>query len=311
MELKISDLQKLAEAELNTYSLKKFDFDRLASLNFFKKDLQEEFKDLNLKDTKRKRLEYFKVKGATTEDYEEKIFFLDKSRFLIGGIRNFGGDPKIPFVQIKSSFSLTSKEQVLDLYDSIKSHFQVFNPLFLSFFTAKKIVTDRFGQITMLSRSDEIKRRGEWEGESILKLRKIQEPNDYYDWYEKGYEQFHEERPDLKPSVVKNSLEIMEISRSDDLLCFVEIEGKKIGLVAAEKRNFLGQKGIYFNDIFISKEWKGKGLAKKIQRKFIQEFTEGDEWIWGTIDSKNTPSLKTALANGREAVRYECFVNLV
>ena len=96
MEFKFSDLQKLAEAELNTYSLKNFNFDRLTSLNFFKKDLQEEFKDLNLKDTKKKRLDYFKVKGATTEDYEEKFFSLDNSRFLIGGIRNFGGDPKYP-----------------------------------------------------------------------------------------------------------------------------------------------------------------------------------------------------------------------
>ena len=135
MELKISDLQKLAEAELNTYSLKKFDFDRLASLNFFKKDLQEEFKDLNLKDTKRKRLEYFKVKGATTEDYEEKIFFLDKSQFLIGGIRNFGGS-KNTFRPNKIEFSYL-KGTSFNLYDSIKSHFQMFNP-FSSFLQQKK-----------------------------------------------------------------------------------------------------------------------------------------------------------------------------
>ena len=44
MELKISDLQKLAEAELNTYSLKKFDFDRLASLNFLKRIFKKNLK---------------------------------------------------------------------------------------------------------------------------------------------------------------------------------------------------------------------------------------------------------------------------
>ena len=137
-------------------------------------------------------------------------------------------------------------------------------------------------------------------GRINLKLRKIQEPNDYYDWYEKGYEQFHEERPDLKPSVVKNSLEIMEISRSDDLLCFVEIEGKKIGLVAAEKRNFLGQKGIYFNDIFISKEWKGKGLAKKI-RKIIQGLLRVMNG-YGVQSIQKTPFLKTALMEESRSV---------
>ena len=146
-------------------------------------------------------------------------------------------------------------------------------------------MTDRFGQITILSRSDEIKRRGEWEGESILKLRKIQEPNDYYDWYEKGYEQFHEERPDLKPSVVKNSLEIMEISRSDDLLCFVEIEGKKIGLVAAEKEIFRSKKN-YFNDIFL---FQKNGKAKVWQKKFRENLSKSLLRVmngYGTIDSK-------------------------
>ena len=93
-------------------------------------------------------------------------------------------------------------------------------------------------------------------------------------------------------------------------MCFVEIEGERVGLIAGERSPFLGHDGIYFHEIFVSQKWKGKGLAKIIQRKYVDQFTEGHEFVWGTIDHFNLPSFKTAEGNGRKAVRFENFVEI-
>jgi len=86
----------------------------------------------------------------------------------------------------------------------------------------------------------------------------------------------------------------------------VYMKGKKIGLIAEERSPFLGHSGVYFHEIFISKKWKGKGLAKAIQRKFVND----DDFIWGTIDAQNLPSYKTALVNKRRPIRFECFLKI-
>ena len=112
----------------------------------------------------------------------------------------------------------------------------------------------------------------------------------------------------LKDKVTINSKKVMQDSIEDGLLKSVLLNGKRIGLIAAKISKFLGYNGMYFNEIFIDKNFKGKGLAKAIQRKFIQEFSRSNEFIWGTIDSQNLPSFKTALANGRKPIRFECFV---
>jgi L-amino acid N-acyltransferase YncA len=102
----------------------------------------------------------------------------------------------------------------------------------------------------------------------------------------------------------------MSDSLEQGLLKTVELNGKRIGLIVGEKSDFLGRTGIYFHEIYISSDWKGMGLAKAIQRKYISLFANELELIWGTIDSANLPSYKTAYSNGRRAVRYECFVKL-
>jgi hypothetical protein len=46
-------------------------------------------------------------------------------------------------------------------------------------------------------------------------------------------------------------------------------------------------------------------LAKSIQRKFIAQKAKKGDLVWGTIESQNLFSLKTALSNARKPIRYE------
>jgi len=131
----------------------------------------------------------------------------------------------------------------------------------------------------------------------------------YFDWYTAGYKDFHNRFPDLEPYVSVNTKDDMELSRKEDLLRIVEINKQPIGLISAMRDTFLGQDSIYFLEIFIENAYTGKGLAKCIQRKFVAEVAK-QEIIWGTIDYKNKPSLKTALSTGRIPVRYEHFIEI-
>jgi len=298
-----------SQAELKTFNLMKVNLDEKLSLAYLEKEIVEEFTDLNKKETKKNRLNYFKVKGALENDYSEKLLDLGNNKKVIFGIRNFGGDRERPFIKLRSTFLIESKEEALLIYEKIKSELSIFKPLYLSFMSPFKIDSDFIGQITMVLKSKNIKERASWDTESQLSFIEVKD-TEYYNWYKKGYEEFHLDRPDLKKTVMINNKSIMDLSLREGLLHFVEINNERIGLIAGEKAPFLGHDGFYFNEIFISKNWKGKGLAKAIQRKFIEKFTSGNELVWGTIDSHNLPSYKTALSNGRLPVRYECFIQL-
>lgn len=308
MKLNKIQLESFVEAELKTYDLTDLFIDTEKAREEIRDELLDELDDLNSENTKNARLEHFKVKGAIREDYSEKLINLSGGKALIYGVRNIGGKPEIPFIKLRANFDITSKEESLVIYEHIKEEFKVFKPLYLSFSTAKKIDADFYGAVHMATRTSELTEK-KWQKEESLTFEDISDES-YFDWYQQGYKEFHKDAPDLEAKVTINSLSVMEDSLKQGLLKFVKFEDERIGLIAGEKSNFLGNSAVYFNEIYISKKWKGRGLAKAIQRKFVQEFCGNLDFVWGTIDASNLPSYKTALSNSRKPIRHECFINL-
>jgi len=309
MTLHQNDVQLFAKAALDTFDLKEFSIDREKALVGLKNDIVSEFEDLNSEETKKARNDHFKVTGAKPDDYVEKVLLLDSGGKVIYGIRHMGGNPDLPFIQLNPNFRIQSKAEALEVYEKIEHEFEVFKPKYLSFWSRDQVDADFFGSTYMVSTSNQMKHLDEWPLESDITFTKITDDS-YYEWYKQGYEEFHNSFPELSKKVTVNSVDSMRDSLEDGLLYYVELSGEKIGLIAGEKSKLLGHDGIYFHEIFISKKWKGKGLAKAIQRNFISSFTVGHEFVWGTIDSHNLPSFKTAKSNGRRPIRYECFIDL-
>jgi L-amino acid N-acyltransferase YncA len=309
MKLNKDDVQSLALAALNTFNLTDLVIGKETALDELRDDVITEFEDLNSEETKKARLEHFKIEGTSLEDYSERLLCLDEERKVLYGIRHMGGNRDVPFVQFAPNFPIGSKSEALEIYQSIKSEFGVFNPLYLSFWTRDEIDADFLGSTYMVSTSGKFKELGPWDEESGMAFEDISNDS-YYDWYKRGYEEFHADFPDLEKKVTVNSADSMRDSLEQGLLKFVTINGERIGLIAAEKSELLGHDGIYFHEIYIERKWKGKGLAKAIQRKFVEKVTQGHEFIWGTIDSSNLPSYKTAFSNGRRPIRFECFIKL-
>ena len=307
MNLNQLEKRAFAQAILNTYDLTKVSINKERALKELIVDLEEEFEELNLDVTKNARLTHFNVKSAVANDYSEKMMKLTEGRSIIHGIRNKGGNPKLPFIQIVSNFSITSKEMALSIYDQIKDEYNIFNPLFINFYSSSNIEVDVSGLIVMASKTKKILEQRPWLQEDQISFTDIKDSS-YYQWYKDGYNEFHNEVPTLKNKVPCNSEESMEDSLEQGLLKFVEFDGVRIRFISAEKSDLLSHSGIYFNEIFILRKWKGKSLAKQIQRKFISLFANNVEYVWGTIDSENIPSYKTAYSNNRRPIRYECFI---
>lgn len=195
------------------------------------------------------------------------------------------------------------------IFELFKSQYELFSPLYLMFYSKSAIECDFYGSIHMTGRTEDILQASMWEQEKSIKL-VTPKNDDYFEWYKSGYEDFHQMNPELKTMVSGNEKNLMEKSRNEGLLKLVYIGEELIGIISAEKSDFLGSSGLYFNEIHIHKNWKGKGLAKAIQRKFIVGNAKEIEYIWGTIYASNKPSYKTAYSNKRRPVRYECFIRI-
>ena len=298
-----------AKITLSTYNLDGFDIDEQTALNSICNDINETLLDLNNEKTKLARFKHFNIPKIEPEDYKEHIISLDNDRKVICGIRHSGGNREMPFVNIETNFK-SSKKELVQIYEKhLEKHFQKFTPNFLRYYTKDKSSKNINSSCYLIQEASIIKNKKPYIEEKTIEL--VQpKPDSYYDWYRKGYQTFHENFPELKANVQVNSKKSMDNCLKDGLLKIAKYNGERIGLIAADSSPFLGTPGIYFIEIFIAQKWRGKGLAKSLQRKFIDSVSTGNEIIWGTIDYQNKPSYKTALSNNRVPVRFENFAPL-
>ncbi|MCR9204019.1 MAG: GNAT family N-acetyltransferase [Halobacteriovoraceae bacterium] len=306
VEVNDAVLKALADAKLDSYD---FELDRNVSLPFVTEELESGFNDLNSDDVKKARHEFFQIPKAKEEDYGEFIFKTADGIYLMAGIRHFGGNKEYPFIHLVSSKKDPSLDDRKIWAKELKNFFEVFEPLHLSFGSPKKTNVDFIGSVTMATKAENYKNLPKWENENALEIH--QESNiQIFDWYVDGYRNFHKHFPDLKVKVPVLERDILEDSLREGLLYSARKDGELVGLIAAQSGQFLGMDGLYFNEIFLLEKMKGQGFGKVLQKKLVLEVTKGHEIIWGTIDEFNIPSYKTAEANGRKPIHYECFLKI-
>lgn len=309
MKLTSNDVQAFAQAEFNTFDLSDFSLNEVVAIKELRDEIMTEWDELNSNEVMKSRHDYFQIPKTSISDYSERLLDLGEEKKVIYGIRHMGGNRDVPFIQLKSNFTIKDSKEAFQIYQCLKDELKVFKPLFLSFWSSIKMDVDFIGSTYLVTTARKTKELPSWSSEKSLKFQKVTDDS-YYDWYKNGYEKFHYKNPELEKKVTLNSIDSMNDSREQGLLYKVYIEGEKIGLISGERTSLLGHQGIYFHEIFIDEKWRGKGLAKAIQRKFLTLNAQDDDFIWGTIDDSNLPSYKTALSNGRKPIRYECFIKI-
>jgi len=298
-----------AKTELATYNLEAFEIDQTKALESVLKELETTMEDLSKETTKQARLKHLQIEGVVAEDYTEHLISLDQHKKILCGIRHMGGNSEFPFVHTSTNFKVEEPELVEIYQTHLKEHFEKFKPNYIRYYKTEASENNEMGSCYLVQKASVIKSLKPHSEEANIELL-LPEDDAYYEWYKEGYEKFHQAFPDLKPNVPINDKKMMEESRENGLLRIAHYQNQPIGLIAAEREDFLGAKGCYFIEIFIEENHKGKGLAKNIQRKFIDHFTEEEDLIWGTIEYQNKPSLKTALSNKRLPIRFENFIKI-
>lgn len=304
-----NEFKDFASVALSTYNVEKLDLNLDSPLEALLDEIASAFNDLNSEATKKARFDFFNLPNTTPNDYTEYIVTIPDKGRVICGIRHLSAQKEKPFLQILTSFK-ASKEELKTIYENFLSDkFKVFNPRYLQFYTSCAIESDKTGAAYLVQKASVIKGNLKFEIEDAIELN-APKSEQYYDWYEYEYRMFHTKNPSLAHKVPLNSKSLMEESRKAGLLKEVIYKDEVIGLIAALSSNFLGEKGKYFIEILLRENWKNKGFAKAIQRKFVSEYVHEDEIVWGTIDVNNIPSFNTALANLRVPIRYENFVKI-
>lgn len=304
-----NQLKAFAKITLSTYAINDFDLDLSIAETFIAKELQKEFEELNNTKVKEARLNFFQVPNTTLSHYDEKIVKIKGKGNLICGIRHLNSNADNAFIDIKTDFYTSKKDLVEIYYTHLQKTFKVFKPKYLRYYSKNAILSNEINLCCLVQKASIIKNEILWEKENSLNL--ISPINQaYYKWYVDEYNKFHQNNKTLKDKVPINSIAEMEESNQANLLKIVQYKGEEIGLIASLRKNYLGHNAIYFIDFLLKDQWKGKGFAKAIQRKYINEFANENDIIWGTIDNANKSSMATAIANKRKAVRFENFIRI-
>jgi L-amino acid N-acyltransferase YncA len=116
-----------------------------------------------------------------------------------------------------------------------------------------------------------------------------------------GYETLPESiRTLLAPATVEDLAECDE----KGLLRTVCVDDAVAGVIAVAPRSEFGLEGFVVIEEILVAEFRGRGLAAGLQRAMIDAMApnHGDAALFGTIDSGNVASVRTALRTGRTEV---------
>ncbi|EDY84250.1 hypothetical protein VDG1235_3881 [Verrucomicrobiia bacterium DG1235] len=303
-------MDSFAWAALGTYDLRALELSKATALEAIKSEFEGKILSLNSEETLVRRCEFCSVLGTVPEDYEERLVELGGGRSVVCGIRHLGMNLAKPFVSVWPNFAVADVEEIRELYRrELAERFEVFKPRWVQISTPTGEESEAAGSVYVATRARTMLRRQKWPGEDDLEL-VLPSSGAYFAWYQECYDKFHEEFPEKRDWVTSNDRGLMEDCRNAGMLRLVKIGGETAGLIAAEEDDFLGHEGMYFVELLLAKRWRGKGLAKALQRRFVAEVCRPEAVVWGAIDRYNDPSLRTSLANGRRVVRGECFLEV-
>lgn len=297
---------------------KTFDLSHVKSLNqdlimdSFRADL-EEILELNNPDVMHARHELFGLKALNSEDWAERTYDLSDEEHVIAGIRHLGGDVEKPFIGVTTDFELSSWSDLQDIIDAVLPDLEIFRPAYLNFWLnpSSEFAKELNKEFTparryVVGKLPDLKQQAV-DDLSGVEFKKITDES-YREWYEEQYEEFHKDYPDLVNWVSVNPEEDMNDCIEDGHIYYVLVDGVQVGLIAGSLQDFLGHEAMYMTEVFLAKEFRGQGLSSKVHQKFYQSLPEDIEYVWGTIDAKNTPSTKVAHKVGRKVVREEFFI---
>lgn len=281
--------QLIESAQKYMYKLDQFPTEAVRSQI---EDELNEILEFNNETVLENRLDYIGI--GRKEDYLNRLIETSEG-FVLAGIRHLGGNREEPFVYMWPGFKIKDLEKVIS---EISPYFKMFKPKAYHFWTRPdcndynvSIMQQRF-----IARTDDL----------VKYHLELYKPTDYYEWYRKQYELFHEFRPDFVNRVKVNPKDLMDNCLEQGMLYQLKEGSEIVGLIAGEKVKFLGNTTVYIDELLISEDFRGKGYATKLLGSFVNLLDV--KYLTCYIDHENTASRKTALRAGEVVFSQECSV---
>jgi RimJ/RimL family protein N-acetyltransferase len=276
--------------------------------------LSEQFDDLlelsSWKVANARRLHFYPDdKGVTSENFLETVVHLPGIGSIIAGIRHQACCTEFPFIAVSPlcnpTLLITHKTLVAEV---LKETFSVFAP---KGFTLMIPTPDKQGsehklevwQQTYYGKYEQLHDKPEL---NII----LADTLTNYDHFAEEYTQWQKNAGSLGAVVNPADREELEESIQQKLCYYGYLNHQWIGIIAGLEKNFFGLEGCLILEEFIFSSYRGQGLAKQIQQLFHNQVSDRFETVWGTIDTANIPSIKTAKACNRSVVLQETFIPL-
>ncbi len=280
--------------------------------------VQREFALLDNPDFGQQFYQYCQLKGTQASDYMYKCWQLSDGGTVITSIRFFGTNLAKPFVElVHRDFHIDSIVHLQSVANEVYEYHKIFNPKYLRLFDGQGIFSDEEENISydlhyVAAPISFIKQLPLPQRYNDLQLTIPNSIDLFYEKYKHSFEQLLVEQPHYKELISLESKEdLFQLLAQKTLFC-VEIDGQWAGLVAAEQRQEQYLRGFCVIEELLDKEWRGQGFGVALQRHLIERLPAQDnDLIYGTIDDKNMPSLKTAFRVGRKSIGKYVFCKML
>lgn len=250
------------------------------------------------------------VEGARPEDYAPRIVQLNRERRAIAQIHFRGLSLEYPFIDIFACDGALPEN--IDL-EYLASQFSRFHPRAVRFWTAGREPPPYGGLEDLLVLASPISPLLHFPPPPHFERIQI-EPDpalDSFDDYRALYAELRASSPELVRPVSAEDRATLAACAQVGGFCRVMIDGRAAGYIAARAGSYRCWKGWEMIDEILAAEFRGKGLAPAMQFTFLRALDlQRASSIFGTISSRNLPSIMTARRVGREVVETGYFVSL-
>ena len=249
------------------------------------------------------------VEGTTADDYRLRLVDLGRDGRYMAGIhfRNLRVDA--PFVGVAArTVPFRDPQHVHRVVRDLLAAFDRFRPAEVQVeqrsdppelalgdlreaSADKRLIAGRIGDLLALPRPGRAER---------VVVEPITAAQPIWSRYERLYDAFHAREPEMRDRVPISGFEKLEESAEAGCLFVVRIDDERAGMIAGLPSHAHGLRGIVVIDEILGERYRGRGFAPACQRRFIEALpASADDVVFGTIDARNTPSLRTALSVGR------------
>lgn len=275
----------------------------------FLKPLWERLDDRNLSEA---FFGHCPVAGACADDYRTRTLALDGFGRVWAGIRFKGGDVTQPFVEVAADFAL-SDDALARLGPLVSATFAVFRP--------RALMVWRFEADGPPSWPDAVLDQTYYVA-PIAHMRtgdRPAPPADFHvrrathlDWYDTlaaDHAAYLAAHPALADEVRFETRADLEACLEAGLLFEAHVGQTLAGVIAFDEEPFFGLPGYLVREELLLAPFRGRGLGTGLQRLAAEQLP-ADHLLCGTIHGLNTPSRRTAAANGRVPLLSSYFVPL-